>query len=104
VRRWARAAGIEVPDGPIDQQIVDLYLSRTRDVPSQPGTVIDLTSRAERTPAPVAPPRGVPGFGPPPCPDCGSPGYLDFIDVVHGSQSNRCRACGCRWQSVLMTV
>ncbi|MEY2570723.1 MAG: hypothetical protein QOE63_1073, partial [Acidimicrobiaceae bacterium] len=80
------------------------YLARTHDVPSQVGTVIELASRTALSPEPVVPARGVPGFGPPPCPDCSAPGYLDHIDLTHGSQSNRCRVCGCRWDSALVTV
>jgi len=104
VRRWARAAGIEVPDGAIDEQVVDLYLARTHDVPNQAGTVIVLAARAPQPPESVVPSRGGPGFGPPPCPDCSAPGYLDHIDLTHGSQSNRCRACGCRWETAPVTV
>jgi hypothetical protein len=84
---------MEMPDGPIDEQIVDLYLERTTDRASRPGSAIELVVPSPRAPVPARP-VGMPSFGPPPCPACCEPGYLEFIDMARNAQSNRCRACG----------
>jgi hypothetical protein len=36
---------------------------------------------------------------PPPCPECGAPGYLDHIDLRRETQSQHCRACRHVWSS-----
>jgi hypothetical protein len=109
--RWAWAAGIEVPDGPLDDMIIELYLDRDqhRVEPEAETDVVDLTSSAPpaiTADTVIAPPRPVPApmpelFGPQPCLSCGGPGYLDHVDLVRRTQTQRCRFCQTSWVTAL---
>jgi len=101
VLRWAFAAGIEVPDGPLDDLVIDLYLNRDDCARAHsPGIGFELV-RPEPEPVPDAEPAPQPvnrhAFGPEPCASCGGPGYLDYVDLVRRTQSQRCRRCGSTW-------
>jgi hypothetical protein len=119
VVRWAFAAGIDVPDGPLDDMVVELYLNRDdcgrptpgagfelirsepQPEPSPPPVVVEPAPAAPSvalTPAPVAPSN----FGPEPCASCGGPGYLDHIDLVRHIQFQRCRRCATAWQTPIV--
>lgn len=39
------------------------------------------------------------GFGSAnPCPQCGSPGFLDHIDIIDRVQFEHCPDCGYKWE------
>lgn len=31
------------------------------------------------------------------CPQCGEPGFLDYVDMKRGISDSSCRACGIAW-------
>ena len=93
VIRWASETGIDVPDGPLDDTIVERYLQRD-------GRSARVTRRIDlRGPATTALSAA---FGPEPCRRCGGPGDVDYIDIERRTQSQRCRRCGVSWESMLV--
>ncbi len=112
VRRWAAQAGLVVRDGPLDDATVDLYLywhgQRRR-------------GARDRAEGEHARPAGCPeGAAPPvspalleaascasaaePCPTCGGPGYLTYVDLARRIQRQRCHPCGQQWTSAIAPV
>ena len=80
VRRWASTIGLELEDGRLDRDVIDLYLEhRHRD---------GDTGRAAQAPTAR-------------CPRCGRLGYLDHIDMVQTTQTQRCAPCGVTWTSIM---
>jgi len=111
VRRWAAEAGLVVREGPLDDATVELYLywrgrrqSAGRDTDAWRGH----------------PPRRAPGAAPPvspallqaascasspePCPTCGAPGYLTYVDLARTIQRQRCHPCGQQWTTVIAPI
>ena len=33
------------------------------------------------------------------CPECGGPGYLDYINLTHETKTQACPSCRVRWES-----
>ncbi|MBV8958870.1 MAG: hypothetical protein JO087_08885 [Actinobacteria bacterium] len=50
----------------------------------------------QQEPVVVPPPRGEWGR-PNPCPECGSPGFLEHIDIIDRIQYEHCPECGHKW-------
>ena len=108
VRRWAARSGLAVPDGPLDEATVELYLywqgqrrsdAHDTDVPrDRPAW------RAEGGAPPVSPAlleAASCTSTPPPCPTCGAPGYITYLDLARGIQRQWCLPCGQQWTSVI---
>jgi hypothetical protein len=107
VRRWAAGAGLVVRDGPLDDATVELYLYWRRQRPST-GCDIDIRCARPARPAGAAPPVSPAlleaascAHGPEPCPTCGGPGYLTYVDLARAIQRQRCHPCGQQWTSAL---
>ena len=108
VRRWAAQAGLIVHDGPLDDAIVELYLYWHRQ-PRNTGGDIDLRGARPARPAPGAAPPVSPAlleaascaYRPDPCPTCGGPSYLTYVDLAREIQRQRCHPCGTRWTSAI---
>jgi hypothetical protein len=105
VRRWAAQAGLMVRDGPLDDATVDLYLywhgvrraGRDTDVERA-----HPARRATGAPPPVSPAlleAASCAASPQPCPTCGEPGYLTYVDLAREIQRQRCHPCGQQWTS-----
>ena len=60
------------------------------------GAVVNLRDVADTTEKPAAPAQewGRPGV----CPDCGSAGYLDRVDMINRVMHQHCTACGKAWE------
>jgi hypothetical protein len=107
VRRWAAKAGLVVRDGPLDEATVDLYLY-WRDQRRGADREVDLRTRPV-TRAPGAAPPVSPallqaascGSEPEPCPTCGEPGYLVYVDLARSIRRQRCHPCGHEWASAI---
>jgi hypothetical protein len=108
VRRWAAQVGLTVSDGPLDDETVDLYLY-WRDERRTTSHDIDLRRDRPTRPVPGAAPPVSPALleaascdpRPEPCPTCGGPGYLDYVDLARGIQRQRCHPCGQHWISAI---
>ncbi len=108
VRQWAAEVGVMVPDGPLDDATVELYLYwRGRRRPARRD--IDLRRAPSARPAPGAAPPVSPALleavscasAPEPCPTCGGPGYLTYVDLSRAIQRQRCHPCGQEWTSAI---
>jgi hypothetical protein len=111
VRRWAAEAGLTVGDGHLDEGTIDLYLYwRNQHRSASHG--IDLRRGRPARPAPGAAPPVSPALleaascdpGPEPCPTCGGPGYLDYVDLARGIQRHRCHPCEQHWISAITRI
>jgi len=110
VRRWAAQAGLMVGDGPLDDATVDLYLywrgqrrsaSRATDVGRARPT------RARGAAPPVSPAllhAASCASSPAPCPTCGAPGYLTYVDLARAIQRQRCHPCGQQWTTAIAPI
>lgn len=104
VRRWAAQAGLMVRDGPLDDATVELYLywrgqrrSACRDTDVRRARP---ARRAQGAPPPVSPAllqAASCASSPEPCPTCGEPGYLTYVDLAWAIQRQRCHPCGQQW-------
>ena len=101
VRRWAAGVGLNVGDGPLDELAVELYLLRRDPRPRRRSSEVVDSDRAARASAEPRPQQAPDAFGPEPCPSCGEPGYLDYVDLERKTQTQRCRPCGKRWTSAI---
>ena len=111
VRRWAAQAGVIVPDGPLDDATVALYLYwRGQRRNARPYTGVRHARPAARVPG-AAPPVSPAllqaascASDPEPCPTCGGPGYLTYVDLSRAVQRQRCPPCGQQWTSAIAPV
>ncbi len=111
VRRWAAEAGLMVRDGPVDDATIDLYLywrgqgrTASRDISVPPR---HHPSRAPGAAPPVSPAllqAASCASSPAPCPSCGAPGYLTYVDLSRGIQRQRCHPCGRQWTSAIAPI
>ncbi|MFL6205958.1 MAG: hypothetical protein ACJ739_11465 [Acidimicrobiales bacterium] len=108
VRRWAAQAGVMVPDGDLDDATVELYLYWRRQRPST-GRDADVQRPRPARRAPGAPPPVSPALlqaascasSPAPCPTCGEPGHLTYVDLARAIQRQRCHPCGRQWTTAI---
>ena len=111
VRRWAAQAGLIVHDGPLDDATVELYLY-WRGQRRRAGCDIDVRRARPTRPAQGAAPPVSPALlqaascasSPEPCPTCGGPGYLAYVDLARAIQRQRCYPCGQQWTSAMKPV
>ena len=111
VRRWAARAGLVVRDGPLDDATVELYLY-WRGLRRRAGHDADLrrarpARRALGAPPPVSPAllqAASCASSPEPCPTCGEPGYLTYVDLAREIQRQRCHPCGQQWTTAIAPI
>ena len=111
VRRWAAQAGLVVRDGPLDDATVELYLY-WRGQRRSAGRDTDVRSagpatRAQRAPPPVSPAllqAASCASSAEPCPTCGAPGYLTYVDLARAIQRQRCYPCEQQWMSAIAPI
>jgi hypothetical protein len=107
VRRWAAQAGLAVHDGPLDDATVELYLywrSQRRSAGHEDVRRARPARRAPGAAPPVSPAllqAASCASSPEPCPACGAPGYLTYVDLRRAIQRQRCHPCGQQWTSVI---
>lgn len=89
VRTWARDEGLQVGSDfeEVSAELVDRYLEHL-------GMVVQVEPEE-------AADEGGGRVNPDPCPRCGSPGYLEHIDMRRRTQTQRCRPCGNWWETEL---
>jgi hypothetical protein len=111
VRRWAAQAGLIVRDGPLDDATVELYLYWRGQRRSAAGGIDVRRARPARR-APGAAPPVSPALlqaascasDPEPCPTCGGPGYLVYVDLARAIQRQRCLPCGQQWTTAITRI
>ena len=111
VRRWAAQAGLTVHDGPLDDATVELYLY-WRDQRRGAGRGTDVgharpPRRVQGAPPPVSPAllqAASCASSPQPCPTCGEPSYLTYVDLARAIQRQRCHPCGQQWTSAIARI
>ena len=111
VRRWAAQAGLMVRDGPLDDATVELYLY-WRGQRRSAGRDTDVrrarpARRAQGAPPPVSPAllqAASCASSPEPCPTCGEPGYLTYVDLARAIQRQRCHPCGQQWTTAIAPI
>ena len=111
VRRWAAQAGVVVRDGPLDEATVELYLywrgRRRRTGREIDGWRAPTAARAPGAAPPVSPAlleAASCASTAQPCPTCGAPGYLTYVDLSRAIQRQRCHPCGQQWTSVIAPI
>src|SRR5688572_20750116 len=101
VRRWAAQVGVVVPDGPLDDATVALYLYwRGQRRNDGRDTEVPHARPAARVPG-AAPPVSPAllqaascASDPAPCPTCGGPGHPTYVDLSRAAQRQPCQPCG----------
>jgi hypothetical protein len=101
---------VPVPDGPLDEATVDLYLYWHRERHADPDPDVDQLDLRRTSPATAARPATPPvspalleaasfAYRPEPCPTCATEGAITYVDLDRGVQRQQCPECGRRWMS-----
>ena len=100
-----------VREGPLDEATVELYLywhgqrrSGGRDVDVGGARPARCAQGAAPPVSPALLQAASCASGPEPCPTCGGPGYLTYVDLARAIQRQRCHPCEQQWTSAITPI